>query len=347
MKKLFLLLLILTFGFSGCKTYPQISSPVVSISGPSSGNPNINYTFAPIISGGQAPYTYTWNYSVNGGSNLDIHSDTLVVKWISAGTYTVGLLATDSLSRTSTASLIITINPAVNPIPIKVNINGPTSGVTNTNYTYRISWSGGTPPYTYNWSNGGSLSGGGNPNASTSGYFTIQWSKAGTYTVSVTVRDSLSRAGSTNLSLAIKRKNVLPVAETFTDKYGDMYMITVEKFEKDLKVTNDWQQPKNGATIVGVFVNVKNEGKHFKMVFNSNFSLEDFTGYTYYYIAGFPIVANHTLFDMMNLAPKDEYEGWVFFEVPKTVLNGSFILIYDTGDYEENFNENTLQFKLN
>ncbi|MGC8789866.1 MAG: hypothetical protein ACP5QM_08180, partial [Caldisericum sp.] len=58
-------------------------------------------------------------------------------------------------------------------------------------------------------------------------------------------------------------QDVFPVSKTFTDKYSDMYVITVEKFEKNLKVTSEWQKPQEGETIVGVLVKVKNNGKHF------------------------------------------------------------------------------------
>lgn len=96
-------------------------------------------------------------------------------------------------------------------------------------------------------------------------------------------------------------QDVFPVSKTFTDKYSDMYVITVKKFEKNLKVTSEWQKPQEGETIIEVLVKVKNNGKHFKWAFEVEFSLKDYTGYTYSCI--FPPIANHKVFEDANLAP--------------------------------------------
>jgi hypothetical protein len=93
-----------------------------------------------------------------------------------------------------------------------------------------------------------------------------------------------------------------------------------------------------------VLVKVKNNGKHFKWAFGVEFSLQDYTGYTY--SCDFPPIANHKVFEGANLAPGKECEGWIFFKVPKTVLDAPFMLIYNTGEYDENFNNKTLQFVL-
>jgi hypothetical protein len=140
-------------------------------------------------------------------------------------------------------------------------------------------------------------------------------------------------------------QDVLPVTKTFTDKYSDIYVITVEKFEKNLKVTNEWLKPQEGETIVGVFVKVKNNGNHFKWVLGVECSLKDFTSYAY--SVNFLSIVNHKAFEGVNLGPGKECEGWIFFKVPKTVLDLQFTLIYDTGEYDEHFNNKTLQFKLN
>ncbi len=94
-----------------------------------------------------------------------------------------------------------------------VSISGPTSGITNANYTYHISLSGGTSPYTFNWSNGEELNGSGNPFTSTSGTFTVSWLSTGTYNVSVTVTDSSGRTGS--VSLAVNISSPLVNAEDY------------------------------------------------------------------------------------------------------------------------------------
>lgn len=149
-----------------------------------------------------------------------------------------------------------------------------------------------------------------------------------------------------------ENKDTLPKTKTFTDTYGDMYVITVEKFEKNLRfsITNEYAPSplKAEEVFVGVLVNVKNNGKHFKWVFGFEFSLQDYTGYSYY--GGSPglfiSIPNHKEFEGAELAPGKECEGWIFFKVPKTVLGAPFMLIYNTGEYDENFNNKTLQFTL-
>jgi uncharacterized protein YceK len=138
-------------------------------------------------------------------------------------------------------------------------------------------------------------------------------------------------------------QDVLPVTKTFTDKYGDMYVITVEKFEKNIQVSNEWLKPQEGAAIVGILVKVENKGKHFKWFMCANFVLKDSTGYHY----GCRVLGDNSRKELTcNLVPGEKGEGWIFFEVPKTVLDGPFTLVYDTGEFDENFNYKTLQFTL-
>jgi uncharacterized protein YceK len=148
-------------------------------------------------------------------------------------------------------------------------------------------------------------------------------------------------------------QDVFPVSKTFTDEYSDMYVITVEKFEKNLKfsITNDQytQSPlKAGELFIGVLVKVKNDGKHSKIFMQSDFSMKDYTGYGYY--GGSPgifvNIPNHKVFEYANLVSNETYEGWLFYIVPKTILDGPFTFIYDTGEFDENFNYKTLQFTL-
>ncbi|QTN39610.1 tandem-95 repeat protein [Cryomorphaceae bacterium] len=95
------------------------------------------------VSGGTAPYTYTWS---NGESTQDISA-------LTVGTYS--LTVTDDNGCTAVISNILVDEPA----------NGLTAGINNllnvdcfgdSNGAIDISVSGGTAPYTYSWSTGAS-----------------------------------------------------------------------------------------------------------------------------------------------------------------------------------------------
>ncbi|MEZ2443390.1 gliding motility-associated C-terminal domain-containing protein [Chitinophaga sp. RCC_12] len=110
-------------------------------------------------SGGTAPYTYSW--SPGGGS-------TQTVSNLSPGTYTTTV--TDANGCTATSSVTIT-----EPLVLEGSISH--TNITSTgaiNGTATASATGGTPPYSYNWSPGGATS----P--------TISGLAPGTYTCTIT-----------------------------------------------------------------------------------------------------------------------------------------------------------------
>ncbi len=111
-----------------------------------------------LATGGATPYAYNWS---NGGSGATINN-------LAAGTYTVTV--TDNTSATATASVALTQPTALvltAPTITNVLCNGNNTGSVTAHA------SGSTPPYTFDWSNGGSTA-------------TISNLAAGPYTVTVT-----------------------------------------------------------------------------------------------------------------------------------------------------------------
>jgi len=92
------------------------------------------------VSGGTAPYGYTWN---NGSTTQDISN-------ISAGTYTVTI--TDSKGCTTTN--VSTINQPVGALSTGVSVTNNVLCFGGNNGSININVTGGTTPYTYTWSNG-------------------------------------------------------------------------------------------------------------------------------------------------------------------------------------------------
>ncbi len=113
--------------------------------------------FCVVPSGGTAPYTYQWN-----------HGPTDSCVWIStAGTYPV--LVTDAKGCTTSCQATLTVNP----VP-SCSIEPPSAEICDgDSQKFCVAPSGGTPPYTYQWSHGPTDS-------------CIWASDTGTYTVVVT-----------------------------------------------------------------------------------------------------------------------------------------------------------------
>ncbi len=89
------------------------------------------------VTGGTAPYSYSWT---NGSTSQDLVN-------IPAGPYSVTV--TDANGCVTTASFIVNEPPA---ITVSANITQPTCG--NSDGIIDITVSGGTPGYSYSWSNG-------------------------------------------------------------------------------------------------------------------------------------------------------------------------------------------------
>jgi hypothetical protein len=133
------------------------------------------------VTGGTGAYTYLWS---NGQTGASINN-------LAPGTYS--LIVTDangcqaSASATITQSMQLAITPAVTQIPCFGLNNG---GV-------NLSVSGGTPPYTYIWSNGATTS-------------SLSGLSPGTYSVTVTAQDGCD--GST--SVVISQPTLLTASAT-------------------------------------------------------------------------------------------------------------------------------------
>jgi hypothetical protein len=137
-----------------------------------------------MVVGGSAPYTYRWS---NG-------SAIAVVANLGAGTYTVTV--TDASGCTAIKSATIT-----QPSTLTATASSTASSCGATNGSATVTAGGGTAPYTYAWTNGGTTA-------------TISNLGAGTYTVSVTdsrgcrATTSVTISSSTNLDATANITNV-------------------------------------------------------------------------------------------------------------------------------------------
>ncbi|GIV42269.1 MAG: hypothetical protein KatS3mg034_1579 [Vicingaceae bacterium] len=116
---------------------PQPLSVTLSVNNSLNCYNSCNGSILANVTGGTPPYTYTWS---NGQTGNPVNN-------LCAGNYSVTV--TDANGCTASANISLT---APNPILSNATLNNPLCGQCNGSIT--LNPSGGTPPYTYSWSNG-------------------------------------------------------------------------------------------------------------------------------------------------------------------------------------------------
>jgi hypothetical protein len=163
---------------SGCtaigqKSITQTSSFDVSLDGRNVAcNGGTDGQVSAMVMGGSAPYTYRWS---NGGS-------VAVVANLSTGTYTVTV--TDASGCTAIKSVEVT-----QPTALTASIASSGSACSTASGSATVTANGGTPGYSYAWTNGATTA-------------AISSLGAGTYTVSVTDSKGCRATSSTTISAA-------------------------------------------------------------------------------------------------------------------------------------------------
>ena len=142
------------------------------------------FTFTDATTGGTPSYNYEWDFDNNGTVDTTAANPTYI--YASAGTYTVSLTVTDSLS-TSNAEIRAGYVTVYQPLDAEFSAS-PLEGVAGvTEFTFTDATTGGTPPYNYEWD----FDNDGTADSATASP-THTYASAGTYTVSLDVTDSLS-----------------------------------------------------------------------------------------------------------------------------------------------------------
>jgi len=197
-------------------------SPVtVSVAGSNPSGGNNNGTASASASGGTPSYQYAWS---NGASGEFIDG-------LSAGTYTV--TATDANGCTGTNS--ITLVNGASPLTVTITHNDVSCNGGNDG-SATAAGNGGTPGYSYAWSNGAS-------GASINGL------TAGTYTVTVT--DNASQTASS--SVTIGQPSALTVTATSTDDTGASDGTATASGSGGIpSYAYNWSNGGSGATITGL-----------------------------------------------------------------------------------------------
>ena len=164
------------------------SDPIVSIS--SSQNPtDVGKTveFTSSIVHGTSPDTYIWK--ING---KEYYTKDINVSFAESGDYTVDLTITDSAGYSVETSMSETVNTG----PTVSASSNVSSADINSPIEFSSTPSGGVSPYTSSWTIDGTQ-------VSTSKDFSHSFSSPGSYTVQVTVTDSVGETASSSVTVTI------------------------------------------------------------------------------------------------------------------------------------------------
>jgi gliding motility-associated-like protein len=167
-------------------TQPQalsLSTTQTNVICNSGGNGSIDLT----VTGGTAPYTYSWN---NNSVSQDVNN-------LSAGTYNVTVTDANGCQGTTSATVTAPAALLLNLVPNNVLCYGASTG------SIDLTPTGGTSPYNYQWSNNTSLQ---DP----------QNLASGTYSVVVTDANGCSETGNTAINQPASGITITPVVTPVT-----------------------------------------------------------------------------------------------------------------------------------
>jgi len=209
-----------TNNFTGSMAYTfTINAPTVSLL-PAAGTLNATgeaaFTQAFTASGGTSPYTYTETGALPAGITWNAATGTLSGTPTASGTFPISIKATDSSTGTG-APFSSTNNYALTVAPPAITVAPATlsAGTVATAYSATITATGGVAPYTFSVT-AGSLPAG--LTLATSGALTGTPTAGGTFTLTVTAKDSDNFTASQAYTLTVNGATVIltPAAGTLT-----------------------------------------------------------------------------------------------------------------------------------
>ncbi len=178
-----------SIGNSASYSFKETANPDPSVtisSTPAPTDAGVPVAFSSSPTGGTTPYNYTWEIN----SVVVSYGASFSYTFGSSGIYPVALTVRDANGNTATARLNETVNadPTVSISPEYTTID---QGI---NDTFTANVNGGTYPFNYTWYVGSTI-------VNYSQSFHYAFASTGTYTVKVTVRDSLGENNSDSITV--------------------------------------------------------------------------------------------------------------------------------------------------
>ncbi|MEW6469697.1 MAG: PKD domain-containing protein [Bacteroidota bacterium] len=204
-------------------TQPTLLNATISASTNVSCNGGSNGSATVSASGGTPSYTYLWSNSQTGTTATGL----------SAGTYTVTV--TDANGCTATATVTITQPPLLNVSLSGTNVlcNGNTTGSATSGVT------GGTPAYSYSWSNGQTT-------ANATGL------AAGTYTLTVTDANGCTQTATVTITQPPLLNATISASTNVSCNGGSNGSATVSASGGTPSYTYLWSNSQTGTTATGL-----------------------------------------------------------------------------------------------
>ena len=209
-----------TNNFTGATAYTLTVNAATIALLPAAGTLNATaeaaFTQAFTASGGTSPYTYTETGALPAGITWNAATGTLSGTATAAGSFPISIKATDSstgtgapFSATNNYTLVVAA-PAITVAPATL-----TAASVATAYTATFTATGGVAPYTFSVSAGALPAG---LTLATSGALTGTPAAGGTFTFTVTAKDTDNFTGSTAYTLTVNAPTIalLPAAGTLT-----------------------------------------------------------------------------------------------------------------------------------
>ena len=159
---------------------------------PTSGVPPLPVQFHASVTGGAAPFQYSWSFGGSATSSAKSPAHTFPY----TGNYLATVTVTDAAQRSSRSSVSITVGPAVFRAAISAS---PSSGTAPLATGFTATVKGGVGPYTYAWSFG---DGGSSAKASPS----HTYQTAAAYTAGLTATDAQGATTQATMTVAAASK---------------------------------------------------------------------------------------------------------------------------------------------
>ncbi|SQH74438.1 putative Protease [Shewanella benthica] len=193
------------FNYGGETTPPPQVEELVANFGRIQNDITGSVVFIAEVTGGDGNYSYLWSFGVTGATSAE-EMPTYVYQV--SGSYTVNLTVTDGLGSSVMSAQTITV---VLPVP---PVAGFTFVTSDLSVTFTDTSTGGEGAMTYSWDFGDSQTSMAQSPSHT-------YASAGTYTVMMTVTDSLAVVSSRSMSVTVTPAVVtLPVTTTSGDSGG-------------------------------------------------------------------------------------------------------------------------------